>query len=163
MQRSSYGAVTAVIVGALAAGLLDIAAVFTFWALRGVAPTAILQSIASSVLGADAFSLGFSAAMLGLLLHFTVSFVFAAAYVAVSAWLTMLRTRPWLFGIAYGALAYVIMTFLVVPLSRAEFGQSWPPPPVNLAASVFIHLFLFGLPIALAASRIAAPARASAP
>jgi hypothetical protein len=59
-------------------------------------------------------------------------------------------------GLAYGLIAYVIMTFGVVPLSRADFG-SWAPPLVNLAASLFIHLFLFGLPIALAASRIADP------
>jgi hypothetical protein len=83
-----------------------------------------------------------------------VSFVFAASYVVVSARAAMLRARPVLFGPLYGVAAYVIMTFAVVPLSRAEFGGSWPPPLVNLAASLFIHLFFFGLPIAFAASRI---------
>lgn len=154
MRRLALNATTAILVGAFVAGVLDIAAVFAFWAVRDVPPTAILQSIASAVLGRDAYALGAPAVALGLLLHFTVSLVFAAAYVGVASRLPVLRTRPVVFGLAYGAAAYVIMTFIVVPLSRAEFGE-WPPPLVNLAASVSIHLFLFGLPIALAASRLA--------
>jgi uncharacterized membrane protein YagU involved in acid resistance len=154
MRRITFSTPAAIIVGGLIAGVLDIAAVFAFWAVRDVPPTTILQSIASSVLGGDAFTLGMVATAIGLLLHFAVSLVFAAAYVIASARVRLLRLRPIPLGIAYGALAYVIMTFVVVPLSRAEFGQTWPPPLVNLAASVFIHLFLFGLPIALCASRI---------
>lgn len=154
MRRITFTAPVAVIVGGLIAGILDIAAVFAFWAARDVPPTAILQSIASSVLGGEAFALGATAAALGLLLHFGVSLAFAAAYVIVSARFLLLRLRPVPFGIAYGALAQATMSFVVVPLTRAEFGQDWPPPPVDLAASTFIHLFLFGLPIALCASRI---------
>ena len=154
MRRITFTAPVAIVVGGLVAGILDIAAVFAFWAARDVPPTAILQSIASSVLGGEAYALGNAAAALGLLLHFGVSLAFAAAYVIVSAHVRLLRRRPIPFGIVYGALAYAIMTFVVVPLSRADFAQDWPPPLVNLAASAFIHLFLFGLPIAVCASRI---------
>lgn len=141
--------------------MLDIAAVFAFWLVKGVGPLTILQSIATSVLGREAFELGTLAVLVGVSLHFAVSYVFAAAYVAASSRVHVLRSRPVRFGVAYGAIAYVIMTFAVVPLSRADFG-SWPPPLVNLAASLLIHLFLFGLPIALAASRIAEPEMRSA-
>lgn len=157
MERLRFGTTGAILWGGFAAGVLDIAAVFAFWAVKGVAPAAILQSIATSLLGREAFALGVTAVLLGLFLHFAVSYVFAAAYVLVSSRVRVLRLRPVRFGIAYGVVAYVVMSFVVVPLSRAEFGD-WPPPPVNLAASLFIHLFLFGLPIALAASRIAEPA-----
>lgn len=143
----------AVVHGALAAGILDLAAVFAFWAAKGVPPADILRSIASSLLGAAAAQGGTGAATLGLFLHFFVSFVFAAAYVAASSRMTVLRSRFAVYGIAYGLLAYLVMAFVVVPLSRAQFG-AWPPPPLNLAVSLFIHLFLFGLPIAFAASRI---------
>jgi uncharacterized membrane protein YagU involved in acid resistance len=160
MGRPGFSAAGAVVWGGLAAGVLDILAVFAFWAIRQVGPEAILQSIASSVLGGAASQLGAIAAAIGLVLHFAVSFAFAAAYVVASAHLKALRTRPLIFGIAYGGCAYVIMTFMVVPLSLAEFGRAWPPPLINLAASVFIHLFLFGLPIAFAASRIANDAAA---
>ena len=154
--ESGFSATRAILWGGLAAGVLDIAAVFAFWLGKGVGPITILQSIASSVLGREAFELGALAAFVGVGLHFAVSYAFAAAYVAASSRVPMLRSRPVKFGVAYGVVAYVIMTFVVVPLSRAEFG-GWPPPLVNLAASLFIHLFLFGLPIAIAASRIAEP------
>lgn len=142
--------------GGLVAGLLDIGAVFAFWAARDVAPQTILQSIATSILGPAAFEGGAAAATLGLFLHFAVSFTFAAAYVVASDRVPVLRSRPVVFGIAYGAVAYAAMTFVVVPLSLAEFG-GWPPPLLNLAASLSIHLFLFGPPIAVAASWISGP------
>jgi uncharacterized membrane protein YagU involved in acid resistance len=144
----------AIIVATLVAGVLDIAAVFAFWLARGVPPDAILRSIATSVLGEAAMSGGAGAAALGLALHVFVSFLFAAAYVIAALRLPVLKRRPVTFGVLYGALAYVIMTFGVVPMSLATFGQSWPPPLLNLAASVSIHLFLFGLPIALVTSRM---------
>lgn len=147
------GSATAIVLAGVIAGVLDLSAVLGFWALRDVAPSTILQSIASSVLGRAAFDHGAAAAALGLFLHFAVSFAFAAAYVFLSARLRMLRSQPLLMGTAYGALAYAIMTFVVVPLSLMD-ARPWPPPPLNLAASIFIHLFLFGLPIALVASRI---------
>jgi len=161
MRQPAFSATSAILWGGLAAGVLDIAAVFAFWLVKGVGPLTILQSIATSVLGREAFELGMFAVLVGVCLHFAVSYVFAAAYVAASSRMHVLRSRPVMSGVAYGVVAYLIMTFVVVPLSRADFG-TWPPPLVNLAASLFIHLFLFGLPIALAASRIAGPEAAAA-
>lgn len=163
-EREALGlsAPSAVLLGGLVAGVLDLAAVLAFWAARDVSALAILRSIATSVLGPEARDGGAVAAVLGLALHFAISFVFAAAYVAVSARMRPLRDRPVVFGLAYGLLAYVIMTFVVVPLSLMET-RPWPPPLVNLAASLSIHLFLFGLPIALLASRIGAAAAGARP
>jgi uncharacterized membrane protein YagU involved in acid resistance len=157
MYRPRLSARGAIWWGGLAAGLLDLAAVFAFWAVRDVPPTAILRSIASALLGPAAAESGSRGALLALFLHVAVSFAFAASYVVLSSRAPVLRARPIAGGVAYGLVAYVVMTFVVVPLSRATFGTDWPPPLLNLAASLFIHLFLFGLPIALAASRIARP------
>lgn len=41
----------------------------------------------------------------------------------------------------------------VVPLTRATFGDA-PPSLFSLSINIFIHTILFGLSIALAASRI---------
>lgn len=153
MKLPTFTASSAIFWGGLVAGILDIAAVFLFWAFKGVSPVAILQSIASALLGPSASESGGAGALLGLVLHFAVSFAFAAGYVVASARALVLRARFVPFGLGYGLLAYAIMTFVVVPLSRAQFG-AWPPPLLNLAASLFIHLVLFGLPIAWAASRI---------
>lgn len=153
MKLPAFGTAGAIFWGAIIAGLLDIAAVFAFWAAKGVSPIAILQSIASALLGPAAFDLGGPAALLGLFLHFAVSFTFAAAYVLAAVRVPALRVRYVLFGLGYGFGAHLVMSFIVVPLTRANFG-SWPPPLLNYAASLFIHLVLFGLPIAWAASRM---------
>jgi uncharacterized membrane protein YagU involved in acid resistance len=146
--------IAAIVWATLIAGVLDIAAVFAFWFARDVPPEVILRSIATSVQGPAANEGGTASALIGLGLHFLVSLVFAAAYVIVATRMPMLKTRPIVFGLLYGALAYVIMVFGVVPLSLADFDGPWPPPPLNLAVSVAIHLFLFGLPIALVTSRM---------
>lgn len=155
MQRLKLSAGGAIILGAFIAGVLDLAAVLAFWAARDVPPFAILQSIASARFGAASFEHGMGSALIGLFLHFAVSFVFAAAYVTAASRAPILRARPLSFGCAYGLFAYAIMTFLVVPLSNATFDGPWPPPLINLATSLAIHVFLFGLPIALVASRVA--------
>ena len=154
MKNTSFGPVGAVVWATILAGVLDIAAVFAFWAPQGVPPSTVMQSIASSITGAASYQGGAGSIALGTFLHVLVTVVFAAAYVIVALRMRFLTTRPLLWGPLYGLLAYVIMTFGVVPLSNAQFGGDWPPPPVNLAASLFIHLFLFGLPIAWAASRL---------
>src|SRR5688572_15625952 len=59
----STSATRAILWGGLAAGVLDIAAVFAFWLGKGVGPLTILQSIATSVLGREAFELGALAAI----------------------------------------------------------------------------------------------------
>lgn len=139
--------------GGLIAGILDIAGVFAVWAFRGVMPVTILQSIASSLQGREAFQGGIPSALLGLFLHFAVSFTYAAGYVVFSAHAAALRRHPVIFGLIYGVLVAWLMTYVVVPMTRAEFGSP-PPSPAGLARSMFIHTVLFGLPIALVASRI---------
>jgi hypothetical protein len=152
MKLPILSPVNAVIWGGLIAGTLDIGTVFAYWATQDVWPAGILQAIASSLLGPAAYEGGAAAAILGFVLHFAVSFVFAGAYVAVASKLSMLITRPVLCGLAYGALAKIIMGEIVVPLSRADFGSGGTA--LQTAISWFIHLVLFGLPIALAASRV---------
>lgn len=137
----------------LIAGILDIAAVFIYWATQGVMPAGILMAIASSLMGPAAFSAGWAAVALGLLLHFLVSFVFAGAYVMAGLRISIMLARPVICGLAYGALAKLIMDYIVVPLSRAEFSAG-SPTLAQMLLSWFIHIVLFGLPIALVASRI---------
>src|SRR3546814_4660219 len=54
------------------------------WALKGVGPADILRSIASGLLGPAART-GFTPAPLGLVSHFLLSFLFAAAFVLIAA------------------------------------------------------------------------------
>ncbi len=152
MRLPTFNRTQAILWGGLAAGILDIGMVFAIWAAEGVAPADILRAIASALMDTAAYQGGTPAALLGLFLHFLVSFVFAAAYVIVAGRLSILLTRPVLCGLVYGLIAYVVMVYVVVPLSLANFGP--PASGLRMAQSLFVHTFLFGLPIALVASRI---------
>lgn len=78
MGKMKLNAGSAILVGGLAAGALDLAAVLAFWAAHGLPPVALLQSIATARFGDASFDHGAGSALIGLFLHFAVSFVFAA-------------------------------------------------------------------------------------
>lgn len=146
--RISKGELLAIAVGGLCAGVFDIIQVLVFYALRGVEPIRILQSIASGLLGKSSFSGGVATAALGLGLHFAMALIMAAAYVLAARRLEVLIRRPWLMGSLYGLGLYAVMTYVVVPLSRASSGGfSW----AVFLDGVFAHVLTVGLPIALAA------------
>ncbi len=140
------------VLGGGVAGLLDIVYAIVFYRLRnGVPATRILQSVASGLLGRPAFSGGLAAAALGLFLHFLIAITAAAVYFAASRFLDVLTRKPFLCGPVYGALVYAFMNLVVVPLSH--FPQKLSFPPDVFVTGLLAHLFLIGLPIALAARR----------
>jgi hypothetical protein len=135
--------------GTLTVGVLDILDAFVFFYFRsGVRPARILQSIASGVLGRAAYQGGTPTALLGLLLHFFIAFGVVTTYYAASRFIPALARRPWIFGPLYGLAVYVVMNFIVVPLSAAAVGSGTPPPAV-LANGLLIHMLGVGLPSAL--------------
>jgi hypothetical protein len=67
-----HPAVFAILVGGLIAGAIDITYALGFSASRGVAPTRILQSVASGLLGPSSFEGGTATAALGFVLHFVL-------------------------------------------------------------------------------------------
>ncbi|NVB77895.1 MAG: hypothetical protein HOV81_05820 [Kofleriaceae bacterium] len=106
------------LLGALAVGVVDLVFAFVFWWGR-VPPTRILQSIARGVLGREAFRGGTGTAVLGGLLHFVIATAMTLAYYLASRRIPALVRHPWPFGAVYGALLYVAMNFVVLPLSAA--------------------------------------------
>ena len=141
---------TAILMGGLLAGALDITAAFVVYGLRGATPLRILQSIASGLLGADAYKGGLATAALGLLLHFIIAVVAAAVYWAASRKLGVLVQRPVASGLLYGVAVYLFMNFVVLPLSAV----ARRPFVLELAlVIVAVHMVCVGLPIALAVRR----------
>lgn len=144
-----------VLVAGLAAGLLDIANAILFWRIRSqVGATAILQSVASGLLGEAAFAGGAATAALGLFLHLAIMCAMAAVYWAACRRLRWMLEWPVRAGVAYGLLTWAAMNYVVVPLSRAD------PPPFSAAwfiDGLLAHLLLVGLPFAFLARRYAGP------
>jgi hypothetical protein len=135
------------------AGALDIVAAFIIYAPLGATPIRILQSIAAGLLGRDAFQGGTSAAALGLVLQFVIATGAAAAYYMASLRLPILLQRPSVCGTAFGVAVYIVMNFVVVPLSASPRGPfNWTLAPLI----VLVHIVCVGLPIAWVISRRAA-------
>jgi hypothetical protein len=112
------GALPAIFAAGLLAGLLDITAAFVTWAPQGVPPVRILQGIASGLLGPQAFKEGMATALLGGTLHFLIALSAAAVFYAASRKIDFMTRRPILSGVLYGVCVYLVMYWIVMPLSR---------------------------------------------
>jgi uncharacterized membrane protein YagU involved in acid resistance len=137
------------------AGTLDILYACTFWALKSdVPPGRILQSVAAGLLGKASFEGGAATAALGLALHYLIAASMAVAYYLVARRWAPLRQRPLRYGAAYGLLLYLIMNYVVVPLSAAGPGSK---DPLWITLTIIVHALLIGVPIAIFVRRALAP------
>jgi hypothetical protein len=142
-----------IVYGGLIVGILDGLFAFVFYGLiLGVKPLRIFQSVAAGLLGRASFDGGVSTFLLGLLLHFVVATCIAAVYYAASVKLPILIQQAVASGLIYGMIAYLVMNYVVIPLSRIGLR----PTSLRLFVPAFIaHAFLVGLPVALVARRSA--------
>jgi hypothetical protein len=124
------------------------------------APARVFQGIARALLGPTALDGGLATAALGLVLHLAIACAWAGAFLVAlrhSAPLRRAVARPAgavAVGMAYGALVWVVMRLVVIPLSRAPAG---PVVPRTFLILLVGHLFVVGLPIALVVRPRAAP------
>jgi uncharacterized membrane protein YagU involved in acid resistance len=146
VRRSGWWAV---LVGGLAGGALDILFAISFAAYNGIPAMRLLQSVASGLLGKDAYTGGIGSAALGLLLHFAMAMAFAGAFVLASHRLPLLIRRPLIFGGLFGVAVFLFMRLVVLPWSAFPHPVSFKPLATTL--DLLSHVFLFGIPIALAA------------
>jgi uncharacterized membrane protein YagU involved in acid resistance len=143
--------VKAVLVGGLIGGALDIVFAISFAAWNGTAPMRLLQIVASGAFGKAAFDGGMPMAAGGLALHFGLSFLWAAAFLALAGWKPALAGNPWIAGALFGVVVFFTMRLVVLPLSAFPYPVSFKP--VATALDLLSHMLLFGVPIAWAARR----------
>jgi hypothetical protein len=135
------------------AGTLDITDACLYYGItKAVPPDRIFQSVASGLLGKAAYAGGAATAALGLALHFSIMAVMVTVYVLAGLRLPILTKRPVVMGLGYGLATYLVMNYVVLPLSAV--GGKGHFVLANFVNGVFAHLVLVGLTIALiAASR----------
>lgn len=125
------------------------------WNLAGL--QRVFQSIAVGVLGRASFQGGVDSALLGAALHLFIATMFVVAATVVGRRVPRILQRPLAYGPAYGVLLYLIMNFVVMPLSRVgatpSFSRPWP-----IVLSILAHI-VFGT-IALLYARRALRMRA---
>jgi hypothetical protein len=140
-----------ILAGGVIAGVLDIVFAFVFYGLHGSPPVRILQSVASGLLGKKAFEGGAGTAALGAAFQLFIPTVAAAVYFGFDRTISAVRNHPVVSGILYGIVIYGFMNFVVLPLSAIP----WKPrfPPGLLVPALLAHMFLIGLPMALAVRR----------
>ena len=138
---------------ALLVGTLDITYAIAFSYFRsGTSPQRLLQSVAVGAVGRDAaFSGGTATAVAGLLFHFFIAFTITAIFFAAASRLRWLVRHPAIWGPLYGIGVYLVMNFVVIPLSR--IGPRPLAAPIVLVTGVLVHMFLIGAPIAFGARR----------
>lgn len=167
----------AIVWGGLVAGMLDIVYAFVVYGPLSyqLSPMQVLQSVAAGWIGRDAATAGgWNTAMLGLGSHLMLATIFAAVFVLSAALLPTLSRRPIVWGLLYGFGLYLVMTYLVVPLSAAHalqhfavdandalarltesFSAMRPKDPWQLLGTILTHTVLVGVPIALINKRYA--------
>ncbi len=152
-EKPSRGLALTILLATAAAGTLDITDACVYYGItKGVPPERIFQSVASGLLGKAAYAGGAGTAALGLFLHFSIMAVMVATYVVASVRLPILTRRPVIMGLAYGAATYVVMNYIVLPLSQVGPRGHFVLP--NFINGLLAHLILVGLTLAMiAASR----------
>lgn len=145
-----WSPLTAILAGGMFASIGDFVAAMTIW---NITWDVVGRVIYAGWVGNEAASAsGTLGAVLGFASHTAILLVAAAIYVLASRRLTLLARWPLLFGPMFGLGVFLVMNYIVVPLSAAPRPGvnplEWTPTkPLDLAS----HLFLVGLPIALAA------------
>ena len=149
---SSSSAFLAIFWGGLACGVFDITQACVAWGIQNhLPPMRIFQSVAAGLLGPKSFQGGMKTAILGGVLHFFIAFSWAAIYYVASRRLTFMVESPVLSGLLYGEVVWLVMNCVVIPLSALHHGPRFDM--ASIITGPIGHLFLVGLPIALAVRR----------
>ena len=138
-----------ILLATLVAGTLDILAAILLTLFYGREPANMLRYVASGPVPA-ATEWGAAGAALGLVVHFSLMAVMAAAFILAADRVPPLRRSPVTWGAVYGLATYVIMNLMVVPL---RFAGAFPPSPRSVVTQLFCHIVLVGIPIALITPR----------
>jgi hypothetical protein len=139
---------TTAAIGGGIGGLLDALYASLMWGMGA------WQAVASGLLGKASFEGGSATIAMGLALHFFIAFVMALVYVTASHKLPSLTSRPILMGVLYGLVLYVVMNFVVVPLSAIGFRV---PTLMGVLKSLPPHILFVGPAIALVTARRSRP------
>ncbi len=134
----------------LLVGTLDIAAAVIQTLIHGGNPMNMLRFIASGAFGANAFEGGTSTALWGVFFHYIIAFSWTILFFLIYPTIKVYLKNSVIIAICYGIFVWLIMNFLVLPISQIQafpfnFGRAL------LAAGILI--VAIGLPLSLIAKR----------
>ena len=146
-----------VVLAGVAGATCDIVYAILYYGWRGIPAERILQTVASGLLGKASFEGGAQSAALGLACHYAIVIVAAALFYAVARRWAWLREEPVTSGLLYGLGIYVVMNFVVLPLSAYPYPVRFPPTSgigmLTMATGLVVHMVGVGLCISLITRR----------
>ena len=141
--------VKAIAIATLISGTLDILLAVILSSIYGKGPAAMLRGVASGPFpGAPEW--GAAGSVLGLATHFTLMAIMVTVFMLAARRAPALTANPWLWGLIYGLITYVVMNLIVVPM---RFGAPLPPSIRAIITQLFAHIVLVGWPTAFIARR----------
>jgi len=144
-------AARAILWGGGIGGALDILYAAIATVLAGGTPDRMLKSIAAGLMGRGVMDRGLGFAFAGLGLHFVIALSAATTYYLVSRRLRFLVRYPALCGPLFGAIVYLVVNRVVLPLSALHASPKFRLPGF-LAVTILV-----GVPIALSVRHFSRP------
>jgi uncharacterized membrane protein SirB2 len=136
-----------VIAAILAGGFM--AATFDFFAamlIYGGTASGVAKAIARGWFGMAVKAMPPIVDVIGIASHYGILLIAASIFVLTSLRFPVLRQRAWITGPLFGVCIYIVMHFVIVPLSQAPPSS---PKGIQFVEEFCGHLFVIGLPIAL--------------
>jgi len=110
-----------------------------------------LQYVASGAIGDAAFTGGLTTALLGLILEFVITIFIAGIFFFSADRIPLLRRQVIIGSLLYGFGVFIVMSFIVQPLSAAP---TLPAPSMWLLIEIVLeHILLIGLPLGILVRR----------
>jgi hypothetical protein len=141
------------VIGGLITGMLHliIQSWFVYSFLSKNPLISVLQYVASGAMGNAAFAGGLATALLGLVLDFLMTTVMAGVFILSADRIPLLRQHVIPGSLLYGFGVFIVMNFIVLPLSAAP---TLPAPPMWLFIEIILeHTLLIGLPLGILVQR----------
>lgn len=110
------------------------------------------KGVAAALFGVNAVASGGDAmAIVGVCLHFLITIVAATIFYVAARRYHLLVRYPLISGICFGTLFFLVMNYIILPLS--VIGKPlYVGSPATMAFAVVSHIIMIGLPIAFIVS-----------
>jgi hypothetical protein len=148
-NSKTTGSIALIILKAgLLAGSLDICFAFLYsYINRGSSPATVLQYISKVALGKTTITSPAMSALAGLLVHFTIAFVWTILFFSLYSRLKLMKLQWAVTGIVYGLFVWAMMNMVILPLWNQSSFVFKPESAVNAV----ILILAIGIPLSFIA------------
>jgi hypothetical protein len=145
----------------LVAGTLDISYNLIYNSFRSITPAMVFRYIAAGLVGTPrAVQMGAAGIALGVVIHYSIAMTWTVIFYAASRKIAILWRRPVISGLVYGCVVFVVMNFVVVPLSNVPHVKHHLTMFVWVVNVIAPLLLCIGLTISLLMRKYAPPPEA---